>query len=92
MAKERDRPNINPMVHPPIVTLMFIMIAYFLGRFVPLPFSVPAALFYAGLVMAFIGFLFGMAAFIEFRKVHTTQQPSDETVEEICLQLGKCSG
>lgn len=72
MAKEQDRPNINPMVHPPIVALLFIVIAYFLGRFVPLPFTVPAILQILGLILTFIGFLLGIGAFLEFRKARTT--------------------
>ena len=75
MAKEQDRPNINPMVHPPIVALMFIIIAYFLGRFVPLHFVVPAILRYLGLFLCFIGFLLGVGALIEFRRARTTVDP-----------------
>lgn len=75
MTKEQDRPKINPIVHPPIVALMFIVIAYFLGRFAPLPFSAPLALRYIGLALTFAGFLLGVAAFIEFRKVRTTLDP-----------------
>jgi len=75
MTKEQDRPNINPMVHPPIVALMFIVIAYFLGRFVPLPFVAPIFLRYVGLILTFIGFLFGIGALLEFRKARTTLDP-----------------
>jgi protein-S-isoprenylcysteine O-methyltransferase Ste14 len=75
MAKEHDHPNISPMVHPPIVALMFIVIAYFLGRFVPLPFAAPVILRYVGLAMTFLGFLLGIAAFMEFRKARTTLDP-----------------
>lgn len=75
MAKELDRPNISPMVHPPIVALMFIMIAYFLGRFVPLPFVAPMILRNIGLLLTFLGFLLGIGAFIEFRKARTTLDP-----------------
>jgi len=75
MTKEQDRPNINPMVHPPIVALMFIVIAYFLGRFVPLPFVAPILLRYVGLILTFIGFLFGIGALLEFRKARTTLDP-----------------
>ena len=79
MAKEQDRPNISPMVHPPVVALMFIVIAYFLGRFVPLPFSAPPILRYIGLAMTFVGFLLGMGAFLEFRKARTTLDPHGST-------------
>ena len=75
MAKAQDHPNISPMVHPPVVALMFIVIAYFLGRFIPLPFSAPAILRYSGLALTFIGFLLGIGAFVEFRKARTTLNP-----------------
>jgi len=75
MVKELDRPNINKNVHPPIVALMFIVIAYFLGRFVPLPLIVPGILRSMGLVLTFVGFLLGIGAFMEFRKARTTLDP-----------------
>ena len=75
MAKEPDRPNISPMIHPPVVALMFIVIAYFLGRFVPLSFSTPSVLRYLGLALTFAGFLLGIGALIEFRKARTTLDP-----------------
>lgn len=75
MAKEQDHPNINKGVHPPVVALLFIVIAYFLGRFVPIPYAAPAAVQYFGLSLTFIGFLLGVGAFLEFRKAHTTLDP-----------------
>lgn len=75
MAKEQDHPKISPMVHPPVVALMFIVIAYFLGRLVPLPFAAPAILRYIGLAITFVGFLFGIGALVEFRKARTTLDP-----------------
>ena len=73
--KTQDHPNISPNVHPPIVALMFIVIAYFLGRFVFIPFVAPAVLRNIGFGMTFIGFLLGIGAFIEFRKARTTLDP-----------------
>jgi protein-S-isoprenylcysteine O-methyltransferase Ste14 len=75
MAKEQDRPNISPMIHPPVIALMFIVIAYFLGRFVPLSFSMPTILRYLGLALTFAGFLLGIGALLEFRKARTTLDP-----------------
>lgn len=75
MAQEQDHPNISPMVHPPLVALLFIVVAYFLARFVPVPFSAPPVLRYAGLGLTFIGFLLGIGAFLEFKKAHTTLNP-----------------
>jgi protein-S-isoprenylcysteine O-methyltransferase Ste14 len=79
MAKVQDHPDISPMVHPPLVALLFIVIAYFLGRFVPLPFVVPPVLQYMGLAITFIGFLLGIGAFMEFRKARTTLDPHGTT-------------
>jgi protein-S-isoprenylcysteine O-methyltransferase Ste14 len=75
MAKDQDHPNISPMVHPPIVALMFIAIAYLLGRFVSLPLPAPPIVRYIGLAMSFVGFLLGIGAFIEFKKARTTLDP-----------------
>ena len=79
MAKEQDRPNISPMVHPPLVAVFFIVLAYFLGRFIPLPITVPLVLRYLGLVLTFAGFLLGIAAFMEFRRARTTVDPHGTT-------------
>jgi protein-S-isoprenylcysteine O-methyltransferase Ste14 len=73
--KQMDRPNINKNIHPPMVALMYIVIAYFLGRFVQIPFSVPAILRSIGFALTFIGFLLGVGAFLEFRKARTTLDP-----------------
>ena len=75
MTQEQDHPKISPMVHPPLVALLFIVVAYFLARFVPVPFSAPPVLRYAGLGLTFIGFLLGIGAFLEFKKAHTTLNP-----------------
>ena len=63
------------MVHPPMVALLFIVMAYFLGRFVPVPF-VPSMIWRnLGLLLTFIGFLLGIGALIEFRRARTTLDP-----------------
>ncbi len=73
--KQQDHPNINKNIHPPIVALFFIAIAFLLGFFVPLPFTPTTLVRYAGLALAFIGFLVGFAAFNEFGKANTTLDP-----------------
>jgi protein-S-isoprenylcysteine O-methyltransferase Ste14 len=75
MAKEQDRAGINPMVHPPIVASLFIVLAYFVGRFVSFPFAVPPILRNIGLLLTFFGFLLGIGALLEFRKARTTLDP-----------------
>jgi protein-S-isoprenylcysteine O-methyltransferase Ste14 len=66
------------MVHPPLVAVLFIVLAYFLGRFVPLPLA-PLVLQYTGLALTFAGFLLGIGAFLEFRKARTTLNPHGST-------------
>lgn len=83
MPKEQDRPNISPMVHPPIVALLFIVIAYVLGRFVPLPF-IPSMIWRSfGLLLTFIGFLLGIGALIEFRRARTSLDPHGSTKQVV---------
>ena len=73
--KQKDSPNINKNVHPPVVAMIFIIVGLFLGRLVPALAGMNAILKNIGLGMTFIGFLFGVGAFIEFRKAHTTLDP-----------------
>jgi protein-S-isoprenylcysteine O-methyltransferase Ste14 len=73
--KQKDSPNINKNVHPPIVALGFIVAAILLGRFVQIPFAVPVVLRNIGFALTFIGFLLGVGAFIEVRKARTTLDP-----------------
>ena len=73
---EKDHPLINRYVHPPIVALFYIAIAYVLGAFVPIPLVVPGIILkMVGFSLTLIGFLCGLAAFIEFRKARTTLDP-----------------
>ena len=75
MANEHDHPNIPRNVHPPVLALLCIVLAYFLGRLLPLPFAMPAVLRNIGLLLSFVGFLLGIGAFLEFRKARTTLDP-----------------
>ena len=79
MPKEQDRPTINRNVHPPIVALIFIVIALVLGRFVPISINVPVVLRNVGFALTFIGLLCGVSAFLEFRKARTTLDPHGST-------------
>ena len=73
--KQKDQPDINKNVHPPIVALIYIIVAILLGMFVQIPFAVPGIVRNIGLALTFIGFLLGVGAFIEFRKANTTLDP-----------------
>lgn len=79
MSKEQDRPTINRNVHPPIVALIFIAVAFVLGRFVLASFMAPSVLRNVGFVLTFIGLLCGVGAFLEFRKARTTLDPHGST-------------
>ena len=76
--KQTDRPNINKNIHPPIVALLYIIAAIFLGKLVEIPLAIPAVLQTIGFALTFVGFLFGVGAFIEFRKARTTLDRMDQ--------------
>lgn len=75
MGERGDHPNINKNIHPPVIALFFIVLAYVFGRFAPLPFLAPPILRNIGLFISFVGFLLGIGAFNEFRKARTTLDP-----------------
>ena len=77
MTQPQDHPDINKNVHPPILALMFIILAFLLGWFAPLPFMrlPPVFLIYPGLALTIIGFLLGVGAFTEFSRAGTTLDP-----------------
>ena len=75
MKTKHDHPGINKNVHPPVVALIHIAVAYLLGWFIRIPYNVPALLQNIGFTLVVIGFLFGLGAFIEFRKARTTLDP-----------------
>lgn len=77
--KEKDHPGTSFLVHPPVVALLCIGIAYLLGRFILLPFAAPAILRYIGVILTIAGFLLGIGAFIEFQKAQTTLDPHGST-------------
>ena len=58
--KQKDSPNINKNVHPPVVAMIFIIVGLFLGRLVPALAGMNAILKNIGLGLTFIGFLFGV--------------------------------
>lgn len=73
--KQHDGPGTNRKIHPPIVALLFIALAIVLGRFAAIPVSAPVFVRNIGFGLTFIGFLCGVGAFIEFRRLRTTLDP-----------------
>jgi protein-S-isoprenylcysteine O-methyltransferase Ste14 len=75
MSAAKDHPDINRNIHPPVVALFYILMAYLLGWLIPLPYIVPALLQNIGFALVIIGFVLGLMAFNEFRKARTTVDP-----------------
>ncbi len=73
--KQKDSPAVNKYIHPPIVAMFYIIVSLLLGYLAPALAGMSQTLKNIGLGMTFIGFLFGVGAFIEFRKAHTTLDP-----------------
>lgn len=73
MTEHKDHADVK--IHPPILTIIFIVIAYVAKWTIPLPFVVPSILRNIGFGLIVVGFLLGSAAFLEFRKVRTTVDP-----------------
>jgi len=73
MTEHKDHADVK--IAPPILTLIFIFIAYVAKWTIPLPFLVPSILRNIGFGLIVVGFLLGIAAFLEFRKARTTVDP-----------------
>jgi len=80
---EQDHPNINRYVHPPIIALFYMLIAYLLGWLVQIPFEAPGPIRIAGFALACIGFLFGVGAFVEFSRARTTVDPHGSVTQVV---------
>ena len=75
MSDKKDSPQINKYIHPPVVAMFYIIVAILLGIFIPLVSELSRTIRNIGFGFVVIGFLFGVAAFIEFRKAKTTILP-----------------
>jgi protein-S-isoprenylcysteine O-methyltransferase Ste14 len=74
LNEQTDHANVK--IPPPVVTLLLIVAAFLLARFVPFPFAVPPIVEYIGLALVVIGFLLGLGAVIAFRRARTTLDPN----------------
>ena len=73
MTQYKDHADVK--IAPPILAVLHIIAAYLLAWLAPLPLTVPPIVENIGFVLIVIGFLFGLAAFLEFRRAHTTLDP-----------------
>jgi protein-S-isoprenylcysteine O-methyltransferase Ste14 len=62
-------------IPPPILTVIHIGIAYVAKWAIPIPVPMPDLLRNIGFALVVVGFLLGVAAFMEFRKARTTVDP-----------------
>ncbi|HUE98399.1 MAG TPA: hypothetical protein VMN99_04035, partial [Anaerolineales bacterium] len=54
ILKEQDHPDINKNIHPPLVALFYIFIAYLLGWFAGIPSTIPGILKNMGFTLVII--------------------------------------
>ena len=73
MNEHKDHGDVK--IHPPVLLVIHIFVAWLLGRVIVLPFKVPPIFGNVGLGLAASGFLFGMLSLYEFRKARTTLNP-----------------
>lgn len=73
MSTLKDHANVK--IHPPILTAIHIALAYAAKWTIPLPLVVPDILRNIGFALVVVGFLCGVAAFVEFRRARTTIDP-----------------
>lgn len=73
MSDKKDHADVK--IHPPVLLVIHIAVAWLLGRFIALPFAVSPAIRNIGLGLAGIGFLCGLWAFVTFVKARTTLNP-----------------
>jgi len=62
-------------IHPPILTVIHIAVAYIAKLLIPIPMAASETIRLVGFALVVIGFLFGVAAFMAFRKARTTLDP-----------------
>ena len=73
MSNHKDHANVK--IHPPVLLLIHIGVAWLLGKFIVLPVVVSPLFRNIGLGLAGIGFLLGVLSFYAFTKARTTLNP-----------------
>ena len=62
-------------IHPPVLTLIYLVVAFLLTWILPIPFVVPYPLRLLGFGLVVVGVLLGGAAFYSFNQARTTLNP-----------------
>jgi protein-S-isoprenylcysteine O-methyltransferase Ste14 len=73
MSDKKDHADVK--IHPPILLLIHIGVAWLLGKFILLPIIIAPVIRNMGLGLAGIGFLFGILSVFAFANARTTVNP-----------------
>jgi len=73
VSEHKDHASVK--IHPPVLLVIHIFIAWLLGRFIALPIVVSPLFKSIGLGLAGIGFLLGLLSLYAFTKARTTLNP-----------------
>lgn len=73
MTERKDHADVK--IHPPVLLVVHILVAWLLGRYVALQVALPSILSTVGLGLAGLGFLLGLLSLYEFMKARTTLNP-----------------
>ncbi len=72
---ENNKDHADVKIHPPILTFIFLVIAYAAKWSIALPFQTPDNAHIIGYISIAISFFLALSAFLEFRKAKTTVLP-----------------
>jgi protein-S-isoprenylcysteine O-methyltransferase Ste14 len=73
MSESKDHAAVK--IHPPVLLLFHLFVAYLLNRFLPLPFAFPKILEWVGYVLVLVGLGLAFAAASRFIQARTTLDP-----------------
>lgn len=73
MSEHKDHASVK--IHPPVLLVIHIGVAWLLGKFTVLPIIVSPLIRNIGLGLAGVGFLLGLSALYAFTKARTTVNP-----------------
>jgi len=89
MTEHKDHADVK--IAPPILAVLHIVTAYLLAWFAPLSRPAPPILENIGFALVVLGFLLGLAAFLEFRRARTTLDPHGSVASIVTLGIYRFS-
>ena len=72
---EQNPDHAQVKIHPPVLTLIHLAIAFALGWLMPLPVPLPKIAAYLGIIFVLLGLSVAGSAFLQFRAKRTTVNP-----------------